>query len=81
MQRLTAPLNLGLGFLVGGLLSTVLFAGALQGATEKRERPDPDRARFLMECHFDYGLSYEDCERLLRSEKPVHEPQDDAPRC
>ena len=45
------------------------------GTPVERENPtDPDRARFLLECQYDWMLSNEECRRLLEGGDPPEKP-------
>lgn len=48
----------------GAFLALVKINGADQ---------DVDRARFMLECRYDWSLSYETCEGMLRGEAPPTE--------
>lgn len=38
------------------------------------ETPDPDRARFMLECTYDWMLSPKECREILNGKDPVTPP-------
>lgn len=56
----------------------VVIAFVLVAFCESRDKhnadTDPDRARFLLECRYDWMLSNEECHRLLDGGDPPEKP-------
>lgn len=58
-------------FVIIGVISILVGIGI---ASIRSEPQDPDRARFLLECQYDWMLSNEACHRLLDGGDPPEEP-------
>lgn len=66
--------------LIGGAVVGVLFQIAIccslhevRGARDE----DSERARFMLECAYDWNVAPEECRRILQGDDPKPPPEDD----
>lgn len=57
------------------ILVTILYSTAkLAAFAYEVEAPDPERARFMLECTYDWMLSPQECREILNGKDPVTPP-------
>ena len=67
----------GLIFAVGLGLCLVGILGALGSKASPEPELDPDRARFMIECAYDWNLAPQTCREILNGEDPPPAPEYD----
>ena len=60
-------------FVIMGFLSILigLGVGIIRGS---QEEPDPERARFMLECTYDWSLAPKTCREILEGQDPPVPP-------